>query len=121
SAQQAYGIFWRDGTTTPYLNGEDAWSIDLFLDNKTTPTSTAPLLVSVPFRATGMTLDGNIGSGSANNLIQGNTIGLGFNGSTVVANASRGVFISGYGNTVGGSTAATRNVISSNTSNGILI
>jgi hypothetical protein len=102
SAQQKYGLFWRDGNTTPVNNGEIAWAIDLFLDNRTTPNSNAPMLVSVPYRPTGMTLDGNIGSGAANNRVVGNTIGLGADGSTVIANGNRGVFVSGYGNTIGG-------------------
>lgn len=55
------------------------------------------------------------------NLIMGNHIGVGADGSTAIPN-QQGILISDSdGNTVGGSTAAARNVISGNQGNGLLI
>src|SRR5262249_14699206 len=56
---------------------------------------------------TGMQLDGT------GNVAEGNLIGTDFSGTTVVGNSAEGVrFISGSANLLGGTTAATRNVIS---------
>jgi hypothetical protein len=54
-------------------------------------------------------------------LIRGNTIGLGADGSTIVANGEDGIRLNGGADTtsVGGSTAGDGNVISGNTTNGI--
>ncbi len=62
------------------------------------------------------------GIGTAGNTVAGNLIGTGVSGQTILANAN-GVEISlgATANTVGGSTATARNVISANTSNGVLI
>ena len=58
--------------------------------------------------------------GSAKNEISGNLIGLGANGSAALGNAGNGIFLDGaLDNTIGGTTAAERNVISANGSHGI--
>ncbi|MDA0282651.1 MAG: DUF4347 domain-containing protein, partial [Planctomycetota bacterium] len=55
------------------------------------------------------------GSGVTAHLIQGNIIGLDPDGSTGVGNTDVGIaIISGSGNTIGGTTAAARNIISKN-------
>ncbi|MDA1016597.1 MAG: hypothetical protein O3A00_19340, partial [Planctomycetota bacterium] len=55
------------------------------------------------------------GSGVTAHLIQGNIIGLDPDGSTGVGNVDVGIaIISGSGNTIGGTTAAARNIISNN-------
>lgn len=60
-------------------------------------------------QVTGVFIDGN------NNKVAGNYIGLGADGSTPLPNGTNGVRINNSsGNLVGGSTAASRNVISSN-------
>jgi VCBS repeat-containing protein len=55
-------------------------------------------------------------NGSNNNQVQGNIIGLGANGSTAIGNGAEGVGLQNgsTGNTIGGTTAAARNVISAN-------
>ncbi|MBV9925252.1 MAG: DUF4214 domain-containing protein [Acidobacteria bacterium] len=59
---------------------------------------------------------------TSNNRIQGNLIGLGADGQTVVPNVGNGIELSGVtGYVIGGTTAAARNVISGNTQHGILI
>lgn len=69
---------------------------------------------------------GNTGYGiyildSATNLVRGNYIGVKADGVTALPN-STGVYVSNStGNTIGGSTAGRRNVISGNTSNGIYV
>ncbi len=56
-----------------------------------------------------------LGSGSGNNIIQGNYIGTDFNGGVDLGNSQHGVFINGAAdNTIGGTSLAARNVISGN-------
>lgn len=61
-----------------------------------------------------------IGAGS-NNVIEGNIIGTDIAGSAARPNTSDGIFVLGgtTNNTIGGSTAAARNLISGNNGNGI--
>jgi titin len=64
----------------------------------------------------------HIQSGSKHNLIEGNMIGTDFSGTKALGNADSGVLISGANNnTVGGSTAVARNVISANQKYGVHI
>ena len=58
------------------------------------------------------------GAGSTNNVVEGNYIGTNAAGSAALANGT-GVLILSTHNTIGGTTSATRNVISGNTSWGI--
>lgn len=61
---------------------------------------------------------------SASVVIKGNYIGTNEDGTTALPNGYEGIHIAGSestGNTIGGSTAARRNVISGNTGNGILL
>lgn len=61
------------------------------------------------------------GAGASNNVIQGNYIGTDVSGTAALANATFGVTIFGgaTNNTVGGTTAAARNVISGNGNAGV--
>src|SRR5205823_4527857 len=55
-------------------------------------------------------------------LIQGNMIGTNVAGTAVLANGGAGINVNGSANnTIGGLTAATRNIISGNSQNGIVI
>jgi CSLREA domain-containing protein len=58
---------------------------------------------------------------STGNLVTGNFIGSGHNGSNASPNGGSGVHITRAGNTVGGSTASERNIISGNTGAGVSI
>jgi CSLREA domain-containing protein len=76
----------------------------------------------------GNTISGNSGNGiningagTTTNFIQGNFIGTNAAGTAGIANQSGGIHISSPNNTIGGTTTNTRNVISSNFFNGILI
>src|SRR5262249_50787192 len=60
-------------------------------------------------------------SGASGNLIAGNTIGLGEDGDTEVGNTRYGIYLHGSTNTIGGTTAAARNVISANGDTGVFI
>ncbi len=62
-------------------------------------------------------------SGASNNLVEGNYIGVDVTGKHAVANCDDGLQIIGgaTGNTVGGTTAGARNVISGNASAGVYI
>jgi hypothetical protein len=73
-------------------------------------------------------ISGNAGNGveltgifTTGNKVLGNFIGADKNGAPVLGNAGNGVYISGAGNTVGGTTAAARNVISGNAGSGVSI
>ncbi len=75
-------------------------------------------------------ISGNLGDGidisgsdSPGNLVSGNDIGTGLSGTAAVANGGAGIVISSgtSDNTIGGKTAAERNVISGNTADGINI
>jgi CSLREA domain-containing protein len=66
----------------------------------------------------------DMGTGSNDNTIVGNLIGLDSSGNTAIQNAGSGVSVTGNGtnnNLIGGSTPADRNVISGNGANGLNI
>ena len=59
---------------------------------------------------------------SSGNVVQGNYIGLGADGTALLGNGQAGVYVNGApSNTVGGSGAGGRNVISDNATDGVLI
>ncbi|MBD2461131.1 DUF4347 domain-containing protein [Oscillatoria sp. FACHB-1407] len=59
-------------------------------------------------------------TGSDNNFIQGNYIGVGLDGTTALGNANSGIYLQeSSGNQIGGTAAGAGNVISSNTGAGI--
>ena len=79
--------------------------------------STIRGLVIQNFGASGIRIQG-----SDNNTIEGNFIGTDATGQTAAPNQSRGIYIrDSDGNTIGGTTAQTRNVISGNSNDGILL
>lgn len=51
--------------------------------------------------------------------VQGNLIGTGYTGLTDIGNADSGIILFGDGNTIGGATTATRNIVSGNNVSGI--
>lgn len=63
------------------------------------------------------------GPGTANNFVQGNLVGLSSSGTTAMPNGTVGVIIfnGSQSNLVGGSSAATRNVISGNLAQGVAL
>jgi len=63
--------------------------------------------------ASGVRISGN------GNLVQGNFIGTDVTGTAPLGNSGRGIFIFGSNNTIGGTTAGARNIISGNGSNGV--
>lgn len=86
--------------------------------------------VSMASFASGDTVLGNVisGNGAAGvlisagaHLVTGNTIGLDAAGGKAVANAGAGIEITSGGNTIGGTDAASRNVISGNTGPGVYL
>src|SRR5690606_34807938 len=73
----------------------------------------------------GNLVSGNTGNGIAldsdvsSTIIIGNLIGTNAGGTLGIANSGIGVSLDGTGNTLGGTTAAERNVISGNTQGGV--
>jgi hypothetical protein len=60
------------------------------------------------------------GTNATGNVIEGNFIGTVLAGTSALANQQQGIeIVTGSGNTVGGTTASARNIISGNTDNGI--
>ncbi|MBW3539574.1 MAG: right-handed parallel beta-helix repeat-containing protein, partial [Planctomycetes bacterium] len=79
--------------------------------------------------AEGNVISGNLGdgvriagAGTSFNIVAGNFIGTDVSGAAAIANSLNGVFVNAgaAGNTIGGSTASQRNVISGNTQSGVL-
>jgi trimeric autotransporter adhesin len=62
-----------------------------------------------------------IGGTSTGNQVQGNYIGTTVGGDAALANSGEGILIESAGNTVGGTTAGQRNVVSGNGDDGIVI
>jgi titin len=73
----------------------------------------------------GNTLDGVFinGSGASGNAVQGNFIGTDVTGTLPLGNGANGVdvYLGASGNTIGGTSAGTRNVISGNVMDGVII
>jgi titin len=76
----------------------------------------------------GNVISGNGGSGiqlvdtgGGTNAVEGNLIGTDATGKKAVANGQAGIYVGVPGNTIGGTTAALRNVISGNSANGIFV
>ena len=73
----------------------------------------------------GNVISGNLGNGISDAatgvLIQGNLIGTNATASDIVPNEYNGIYLTGSSNTVGGTTAGARNIISGNGANGVLI
>jgi hypothetical protein len=67
------------------------------------------------------TVDGVSLSTAGSNTITGNYLGMNAAGTAASANGSAGIKINSAGNTIGGTAAANRNLISGNTANGITI
>ena len=119
-----------DGTSQPGYNPNNPTPmIELSGLNLTDPgefgllifagNSTVKGLVIDQFTGSGIVL---FGSNATSNLVQGNYIGTDLSGTKAVPNVSDGVeIIDASNNTIGGTTAATRNVISGNGASGILI
>ncbi|MBV9864673.1 MAG: SBBP repeat-containing protein [Abitibacteriaceae bacterium] len=72
--------------------------------------------------AHGINIDGQAGS-TFGNVVQGNYLGTDATGTTAVPNSASGIIIqnSAQSNTIGGLTAATRNIISGNGADGVII
>ena len=63
----------------------------------------------------------NIGLGSNANVVLGNYIGIGADGSTALGATSNNVYVTGSNNTIGGTAAGSRNVISASSASGVFI
>jgi hypothetical protein len=143
SGNAAIGVILRDaGTSRNVVQGN-------YIGTDVTGTATVANGddgVEVVFGASGNTIggtadgarnviSGNGGSGvflgfqnASGNVVQGNYIGTDFTGTRALGNAGDGVHIEGdaqlggaTGNTVGGTTAAARNVISGNSGDGVTL
>ncbi len=62
-----------------------------------------------------------LASGASGNQVLGNYIGTNIFGTAALGNSSNGIDIASNSNTIGGTTSAARNVISGNSSDGVLI
>ncbi len=88
-------------------------------------------LATTPGTGSGNVVSGNgnhgidISSNAANNLVEGNIVGLQADGSSSIANSNGGVGVSlfgtGPGNTIGGTAAGAANVISGNAGDGVIL
>ena len=108
-----------------YLSGS-AWS--LRTDRAITPSAARPPRLGISSRGTPTRVSTSVftvlpGSISSANVVEGNYIGTDITGTAALANASDGVELGtgASGNTIGGTTAAARNIISGNTDDGVEI
>lgn len=131
-----------DGTTATNPNGATTDGLQFFAGNSQvqglaiehfsgsgiTNFSSTPITIGGTAAGAGNVIGGNAlngiligGSGSTGNLVAGNLIGFDISGTTL-GNQGHGVLIqNGGGNTVGGTTAAARNVISANGMSGVAL
>jgi titin len=113
-----------DGTSEPNFAGSPIVELDgsgagASVDglNITAGSSTVKGLVINRFGGDGIEL-----SGSGGNVVEGNYIGTDVTGIADLGNSQNGVYIAGASsNTIGGTAAGARNVISGNTRDGVLI
>ncbi len=121
SNQDTYSILWRNGSTAPFGDGEVAWVVDLYLDDGKSPGSTAPLLLKAPYRATGLTADGQIGLGATGNVVQGNTVGTNAAATLSLGNHGDGIHVTASNSTIGGTASGAANVVTQNDGAGIAV
>jgi hypothetical protein len=116
------GVVNIEGTSAPGFAGTPTLEINYnhFGGLQFNPGSAGSILSSLSLvnaAAAGVTLNGG-----GDMLIVGNFIGLGLDGVTAAGNGGNGLALNdSSGNTIGGTTAADRNVISANHNNGISI
>ncbi|MCP5184674.1 MAG: DUF4347 domain-containing protein, partial [Pseudomonadales bacterium] len=107
------------GTPIIELNGTSAGATDgLHLSGAGSSGSTLRGLVINRFQLSGIAIDA-----SSNNILEGNYLGTDVSGAIDLGNQSHGIAIgnAATNNTIGGTTATQRNVISGNNTNGINI
>ncbi|MHB1557348.1 MAG: beta strand repeat-containing protein, partial [Isosphaeraceae bacterium] len=123
NSQQRYAILWRNNSDfSPFLSGESSWAVDLYLNNGQPSGSTAPLLVDAPSLSSTPQFSSLLsGDGTTTgNVVLGNRIGTNAAGTAALANAKDGVKLdNAASNTIGGTIAAARNVISGNSASGV--
>jgi hypothetical protein len=109
-----------DATGTHALgNGTGVYILNVARDNTVGGTAPAAGNLISGNRSYGIFIDGSFTTG---NVVQGNRIGTDVTGTTALGNGGDGVLLSNAGhNTIGGTTAAARNVISANAANGVEI
>jgi trimeric autotransporter adhesin len=111
-----------NGTTAPGFAGTPTVEVDYhgfggLQFDAGAASSTLSSLALVNAAGAGVTLNGG-----GNMLIVGNFIGLGLDGETAIGNRADGLkLIASSGNTIGGTSAQDRNIISANGNNGISI
>jgi YVTN family beta-propeller protein len=121
------GALTIDGTSEPGFAGTpiielDGASAGSGVNGLTIPAANSTIegLVINRFGGIGIVING---SGASGNVIQGNYIGTDVTGTVALANGSNGVTIStgATNNTIGGTTAGARNLISGNSGKGVEI
>jgi hypothetical protein len=104
-----------DATGTNRLHNSDGVSIDNNASDNVVGEPGAGNLIS----GNGAAI--SIGGGDSDNLMQANLIGTEINGTVALPNFTDALQISGSGNTIGGTSTGTGNLISGNQSDGILL
>ena len=89
--------------------------VSMSITSVVTPSVVQQLVLAISFRAIPFTASFSQVAAATNNVVQGNYIGLGSDGSTILGNQDGVILSSGAdGNTIGGSVAGAGNVISGN-------
>ena len=107
-----------DVNGTAALPNDDVGGIDFSDDS-------SALTIGGTAAGAGNLISGNAGDGlridglATGSVVQGNLIGTDVNGTSALPNGDSGIDLTGEGVTIGGTTAAARNIISGNTTHGI--
>ncbi len=105
-----------------FPNSGNGIEIDLSASNTIGGTTTAERNVISGNGQDGVLIKSSLGGAGAQNVVEGNLIGIDVSGQKVVLNGGFGVdLLSGYNDSVGGSVAGSGNVISGNLGGGIRI
>src|SRR5262249_30996695 len=116
------GTAYLDGTTAPGFAGRPLVEVDCnhFGGLRFNPGSSGSTLLSLAITDAADSGVGLFGAGSV--FVAGNFIGLRLDGTTAAGNGGNGIVLSASsGNTIGGTGAQLRNVISANSGNGICV
>jgi hypothetical protein len=108
-----------DGTTQPGYSGTPLIELYGGSANGLVVSSSGNTISAIAIN--GYAADGLLLQGTGGNTVVGSYFGLGLNGTSDRGNGASGIGVLSPNNTIGGSTAAERNVISGNGGNGLVI
>jgi hypothetical protein len=112
-------IYVHGGASSNIIGGDDAddGTVDGIVGARNVISGS---LLTVGGTGIGVRIDGSVGV-ALNNVVRGNFVGTDYKGTTDLGNADDGILLQGPGNTIGGLTAGSGNLISGNNGDGMQI